>query len=82
MKEQITIDQIDQKVKEKYDSQILDLAKKLSADMNLGTPQFPFCYIHKGIFQGNYIEYTTKERDVVKVCTLCVFKAIDKYLSD
>lgn len=82
MKDQITMNQIDKSIKEKYDSRVIDMAKQVIEDMKVTMPEFPVCYIHKGIFQGKYIEYTTKKREVVKICTSCMYKAIDKYLGD
>lgn len=80
MKDQITMDQIDKSIKEKYDSRVIDMARQVIEDMKVGMPEFPVCYIHKSIIQGKYIEYTTKNREVVKICTGCIYKIVDEYL--
>ena len=69
-------EEISQKIEDKKKSFIESMAE----DMVQKYSPLASCYIHKERFQGMFIEYMTKERQTVKICLPCIFKAIDKYL--
>lgn len=79
---QTTGEDINKQFKENQDDYVLKMADKLFKDMGIKVPDVPVCYIHQRPFAGQFIEYTTEQREVVKICMPCVVRAIDKLVHD
>lgn len=73
---------INKAFEQKQGGMVLGMAEKLFKDMGIKVPDIPVCYIHKAQFSGQFIEYTTDNREVVKICMPCVIRAIDKLVHD
>ena len=89
MRTEITKEEIDTRLRQKRAADLTEQLNGIISNFDIsgaaakaieGMNLTPNCYIHKGNFAGGYIEYTTKERKMVKVCMPCIYKIIDNYL--
>jgi hypothetical protein len=77
-----TGEDINKRFEQKNDDVVMGMAEQLFKNMGIKVPDIPVCYIHQRPFAGQFIEYTTDKREVVKICMPCVIRAVDKLIRD